>query len=61
MATRTTDDNPIPSGFAGPTREPHEMRMGHPEEGEARGETWTLLRAVALLIGAILLIGYLIS
>ncbi len=61
MASRIPDDASIPSGFAEPTREPHEMRMSHPEEGEAKGETWTLLRAVVLLIGTILLIGYLIS
>ena len=61
MATRITSDSTIPSGFAESAREPHAMRIAHPEEGDSRGEGWFLLRAVALLVGVILIVGWLIS
>ncbi len=61
MATRSPNDGSIPSGFAEPTREPHAIRLSHPEEGESRGETWALLRALVLLVGGIAVIGYAIS
>jgi len=61
MATRTGKEGEFPSGFAEPKREPQMMRMGHPEEGESRGETWALLRALILLVGVIVAIGYTIS
>lgn len=61
MNTRTGNQADFPSGFAEPTREPQTIRLGHPEEGESRGETWALLRALLLLVGAIVVIGYVIS
>ena len=61
MPNRTTNDGTIPSGFAEPTREPHAIRLSHPEEGDSRGETWALLRAIILLVAGILAIGYVIS
>ena len=61
MATRIATDATIPSDLADVAREPHAMRISHPEEGDARGEGWFLLRAVALLAGVILAVGWLIS
>jgi len=55
------DDEGFPSGFPDPARGPKPIRMGHPEEGEPRGETWAFLRAVALLVGVTVAIGYLIG
>ncbi len=61
MTTRTGNQGDFPSGFAEPRREPQAIRMGHPEEGESRGETWALLRALLLLVGVIAAIGYALS
>lgn len=61
MANRITSDATIPSGFADVAREPHAMRISHPEEGDSRGEGWFLFRAVALLVGVILVVGWAIS
>jgi hypothetical protein len=61
MATKTSDDNTIPSGFKQRNPAPQPIRIAHPEDGEARGETWTLLRAIVLLVGVILGLGWLLS
>ena len=61
MATRIASDSTIPSGLADVAREPHPMRISHPEEGDSRGEGWFLFRAVALLVGVILAVGWAIS
>lgn len=61
MATRSDPDLVIPSGFAEAPREPHAMRISHAEEGDSRGEGWFLIRAIALLVGFIVLVGWLIS
>ena len=61
MVTRIQRDSIIPSGLADATREPHTMRIANPEEGESRGETWVFLRAIVLLVGAVILVGYLIT
>lgn len=37
------------------------MRISKEEEGSSKGEFWAFLRALAVLIGAIMLIGYLIG
>ncbi|MCX7374773.1 MAG: hypothetical protein NTW56_20455 [Alphaproteobacteria bacterium] len=61
MATKTSDENAIPSGLAKRNDAPTPIRIAHPEDGEARGETWALIRAVVLLVAAILLVGWLLS
>lgn len=61
MATKTSEDSTIPSGFARRNDAPTPIRIAHPEDGEARGETWTLIRAVVLLVGTILFVGWLLS
>jgi len=37
------------------------MRISKEEEGSSKGEFWAVLRALAVLIGAVMLIGYLIG
>lgn len=61
MATKTSDDSAIPSRLAKRNDAPTAIRIAHPEDGEARGETWALIRAVVLLVGGILLVGWLLS
>lgn len=61
MANRIATDATIPSGFADVTREPHAMRISHPEEGDSRGEGWFLFRAVAVLVAVILAVGWMIG
>ncbi len=61
MATKTSDDDGIPSGFGQRNNAPQPIRIGHPEDGEARGETWTLIRAVLLLVGVIVFVGWLLT
>ena len=61
MANRLNSDATIPSGFADVAREPHAMRISHAEEGESRGEGWFFARALALLAGVIIAVGWLIG
>ena len=61
MATKTSDNSAIPSGLAQRNLEPTPIRIAHPEDGEARGETWALIRAVLLLVGVILFVGWLLT
>ena len=37
------------------------MRISKEEEGSSKGELWAVLRALGLVIGAIVLIGYIIG
>lgn len=61
MATKPPKDSLIPSGLAQRSDAPVPIRIAHPEDGEARGETWTLIRAVLLLVAVILFVGWLLS
>lgn len=61
MVTKTSEDGAIPSGFAQRGTAPTPIRIAHPEDGEARGETWALIRAVLLLVAVILFVGWLLA
>jgi hypothetical protein len=50
-----------PAVAAVPRRPPvNVIRLSKEEEGPVKGEFWALARALGLLIGAILLLGYII-
>jgi hypothetical protein len=51
-----SDDLPSRRGNAG-----RAIRVAKPEEGEARGEVFHLLRALVLVVGVTALIGWLVS
>jgi hypothetical protein len=51
-----------PAVAAVPRRPPvNVIRLSKEEEGPVKGEFWAVLRALALLTGAIVLIGYVIA
>lgn len=51
-----------PSGGAIPQRPPvNVIRSSKEEEGPVKGEIWAVLRALAVLVGVIVLIGFVIA
>lgn len=51
-----------PSGGAIPQRPPiNVIRSSKEEEGPVKGEIWAVLRALGLLVGFIILVGYVIA
>lgn len=51
-----------PSGATIPQRPPiNVMSSSKEEEGPVKGEIWAVLRALAVLVGVIVLIGFLIA
>jgi hypothetical protein len=51
-----------PTGAAIPQRPPiNVMRSSKDEEGPVKGEIWAVLRALAVLVGVIVLIGFVIA
>lgn len=48
----------VPNGRRGTQRQ---IRLAKPEEGEARGEVFHLVRALLLVVGFTALVGWLVS
>lgn len=57
MATDFVSDD-IPARTPG---QPRQIRVAKPEEGEARGEIFHLLRALSVVVGITALIGWMVS
>jgi hypothetical protein len=61
MATDYVTDD-LPRGRPGrPAATPRQIRLAKPEEGEARGEVFHLIRALMIVVGVTALIGWAVT
>ncbi len=61
MATDYVSDD-LPRGRVARTAStPRQIRLAKPEEGEARGEVFHLIRALMIVVGVTALIGWAVS
>lgn len=61
MAAGTTPNDLDEDGQPMRPRPPKTIRTAKPDEGEAKGEFWYFLRALALLVAGTALLGWLMS
>jgi hypothetical protein len=61
MATDYVSDDLPPGKVGRPSSTPRRIRLAKPEEGEARGEVFHLIRAMMIVVGVTALIGWAVS
>jgi hypothetical protein len=61
VATETASTEPSRRPVAGQATGVRTIRLAKPEEGEARGEVFHMVRALLLVVGMTALIGWLFS